>query len=127
MKNLNFVEKVLAFLQGGDAAKMARFSTKLTRYAEKQVTMREDRLNTLRDKIIDAQEAVQETILGIELGCVNNTESQESYCSVYFNRVLKARQVVDSLNSEIEALEAEIAEIKATTAAIFAEQPVNAQ
>lgn len=124
MKNLNFVDRVLAFLKGGDEAKMARFSTKLTRYAEKQIAMRQDKLATLRDKLIDADEFVQETILGVDLERVNTTDAQESYCSTYFDKVLKARQSVESLNEQISALEAEIVEIQATRDAIFATETV---
>lgn len=124
MLKQNFVQRVIAALKGGDEAKMSRFSTKLSRFIEKQIAMRTDSIATLKDKMIDAEEALQEAVVNVDLSSVNSTEGQESYCSIYFKRISDLRKASESLAKQITVLEEEIANIQATSAVIFAETEV---
>jgi phage shock protein A len=119
IKPQSFVSKVLAFVKGGDDAKLSRFSTKLEKYYNNQIKMRQDKIESLIDKISDADEALNETILNVDLDQINKTESTESYCAIYSRKVAEARAVVVNLKKEVEELEEEIKELKLLSETIF--------
>jgi len=119
MKKQSFVEKVLAFVKGGDDAKLTRFSGKLEKYYTNQIKMRQDKIDSLTDRIDDANEALEETIVNVDLDAVNKTESAESYCVIYSRKVAEAKAKVDNLTEEVEQLEKEITELQALRDLVF--------
>lgn len=126
MTKSTFTQKVLAFLKGGEEAKMERFSAKLSKYLSKQKSMRLDQIETLREKIADANEALEETILNVNLDSVNKTESVEGYIPSYLRRVKEAKATVEILEEQIETLEEEIAEFESLDSLIFQENTLSA-
>lgn len=108
MSKKTLTEKVLAFLKGGDEAKLTRFENKLEKYFDKQIKTRQDNISSLQDKLVDATEELDETVLNVDLDKVNKTESAEDYCSVYVRAVKEKQDVINNLNAEIEILEEEI-------------------
>lgn len=119
MKKSNLKDRVLAFLKGGDEAKLARFEGKLDKHLAKQISMREDQIETLEEKIADAKEDLNETILNVNPDSVNTTEGAESYCVTYLKQVRATRNVIISFENQIAALQEEIAEFKADETAIY--------
>jgi histidinol dehydrogenase len=119
IKSQSFVERVLAFVKGGDDAKLSRFSSKLEKYYNNQIKMRQDRIETLIDQIDDAQEVLNETILNVDLDRVHKTEEAESYCAIYSRKVAEANAKVKSLQESVESNEDEISELQELKALIF--------
>jgi hypothetical protein len=119
MKKSNLKDRVLAFLKGGDEAKLTRFEGKLDKHLAKQISMREDQIETLEEKIVDAKEDLNETILNVNPDSVNTTEGAESYCVTYLKQVRAKRNVILGYENQIAALQEEIAEFKADEAAIY--------
>ena len=119
MKKRTIVQKVIAFLNGGDEVKLARFETKFSKYIKKQVSYREDNIETLRDKIADAKEAAKEAVLNINLSSISTTEGAETYCANYFEQVKRANKVVTELEAKISVLEEEIETIKNVESLVF--------
>lgn len=108
MKKQTLSSRVLAFLKGGDEAKLARFEGKLDNYFQKQVKMKTDAIATLQDKILDATEELNDTVLSVDVDRINKVEGAENYCSVYVRGVKAKLDVVDSFNAEIKELEEQI-------------------
>lgn len=113
------VTKALAFLKGGEEAKMERFFSKTDKYIQKQISMRKDKIETLRDKIADANETLEEAILNVNLEKVNKVETIESYVPQYLRTITDAKASVEALETEIETLETEIKEFEALKTLIF--------
>lgn len=119
MKQTTFVEKVLAFLKGGDEAKVVRFESKVVKYLKKQIAQRKDELESLEDKVTDAKEALAEVVVNVDVNRINNTDSTEDYAVTYVSSVDEAMEEVEDLESEIEGLEAEIERLEKIQATIF--------
>lgn len=119
MKKSNLKDRVLAFLKGGDEAKLTRFEGKLDKHLAKQISMREDQIETLEEKIVDAKEDLNETILNVNPDSVNTTEGAENYCVTYLKQVRAKRNVILGYENQITALQEEIAEFRADEAAIY--------
>lgn len=119
MTKLSFTQKVIAFLKGGEEAKMERFSSKLSKYISKQKSMRLEKIETLRDKIADANEVLEETILNVNLDSVNKTEGVEGYIPSYLRGIQQAKGTIEAYESEIEQLESEIKEFEDLETLIF--------
>jgi hypothetical protein len=119
MKKSNLKDRVLAFLKGGDEAKLTRFEGKLDKHLAKQISMREDQIETLEEKIVDAKEDLNETILNVNPDSVNTTEGAESYCVTYLKQVRAKRNVILGYENQIAALQEEIAEYRADEVAIY--------
>ena len=110
--------RVLAFLKGGDEAKLVRFESKLDKYFKKQISMREDEIETLTEKIVDVTERLNEVVLNVNLDRVNATEGAEGYCPTYVTGVQRQMKVIEELKEQIEAKQAEIDFFKETQAVI---------
>lgn len=119
MKKVSLVSRALAFVKGGDEAKLTRFEGKLQKFFRKQKSMREEQITNLREKIADAYETVTETVISVAADRIKDTDSAESYCAVYIKAVEAKLDIVDSLQDQIDTLEAEIAKFNKIEEAIY--------
>lgn len=119
MQVSTIVAKAMEFLKAGEEVKMTRFFSKTEKYIQKQISMRKDRIESLRDKIADANETLEETILNVDLNSVNKVESVESYVPTYLKRITDAKSNVEQLESQISDLENEIKEFEDLKVLIF--------
>jgi len=124
MKKVSLVSRALAFVQGGDEAKLTRFESKLQKFFRKQKAMREEQITNLREKIADAYETVNETVVSVAADRIKDTDSAESYCTVYVKAVEAKLDAVEALQSQIDTLEAEIAKFDKIEAAIYSVETV---
>lgn len=113
------VSKALAFLKNGEEAKMERFFSKTDKYITKQISIRKDKIETLRDKIADANETLEETILNVDLERVNKVDMVESYVPQYLAKIQSAKDTVESLESQIVELETEVSSLEEMKTLIF--------
>lgn len=119
MKKVSLVSRALAFVQGGDEAKLTRFESKLQKFFRKQKSMREEQITNLREKIADAYETVNETVVSVAADRIKDTDSAEFYCATYVKSVEAKLDAVDALQTQIDTLEAEIAKFDKIEAAIY--------
>lgn len=119
MKKQSLTDRVLAFLQGGDSAKLSRFESKLEKYFKKQVAMREEAITNLEEKIADAKEELNETVVNVDLDKINSTDSAENYVVTYLRAVQAKEAVVDGLQEQIDTLKAEIKALEKTQDTVY--------
>jgi len=119
MKKVSLTDRALIFLQGGDKAKLMRFETKLDKYFRKQKALREEQISSLRDKIADAYEAVDEVVLAVAADRIKDTDSAENYCVTYVKAVENKMDAAEVMEAQIEQLEAEIAKLDKIEARIY--------
>lgn len=122
LKKPSLTDRVMALLTGGDKAKLTRFEVKLVKYFNKQIAMRKETIANLRDKIVDATEALSEAVTGVNVDSINNTDSQESYCSIYVSNLDNKLKVVEQHEASIAVQEKEIARFEKLVAVVFGEE-----
>ena len=121
MKKETLVERILARLTGGDKAKLSRFSAKLEKYFTAQIRMRNESIDKLKDKIIDAEEILADAILDVNTDSIKSVDDSEAYVVKYIASISAKRSAIETLKDSIEELEAGIEELEATQKAIFGE------
>lgn len=119
MKKQTLASRVLAFLKGGDEAKVARFESKLEKYFKKQVTMREESISNLEEKIADAKEELNETVVNVDVNRINSTDEAESYVVVYLRAVQAKEAVVADFQEQIDTLKKEIEALDKTQSTVY--------
>ncbi len=119
MKKQSLTERVLNFLKGGDSAKLSRFESKLDKYFTKQVAMRQESISNLEEKIVDAKEELNETVVNVDLERINSTDQAEGYVVSYLRNVQAKEAVVDGLQEQIDTLNAEIKALEKTQATVY--------
>lgn len=119
MKKQTLASRVVAFLKGGDEAKLARFESKLEKYFKKQITMRQDSIENLEEKIKDAKEEQDEAVVNVDLNKINSTDDAESYVVGYLRGVQAKEAVVESLQEQIDELKKEIEALEKTQETVY--------
>lgn len=112
MSKRSLASKVLAYLKGGDEAKLVRFESKLEKFFKKQIEMRKENITNLEEKIADAKEHLNEMILSVDLGKVNSTDSAEGYVPDYVETLQAQQEVITDLEFEITTLKEEITSLE---------------
>ena len=121
MKKMSFVDRILAKLQGGDASKLARFQKKTEKYFTQQISMREDEIAELDDKINDLKDSLTESVENIEMESLNKTETLDAYIPHYVSTLLGVQKKISALVDQQDKLQEEIDDLKATQELVFAE------
>jgi prefoldin subunit 5 len=112
-KAVGFVAKVLAKLTGGDEAKVSRFQTKAIKFYKNQITIRQNEVDSLKDKLSDLDEKYQETLINVDLEAIKTSEGVESYIPVYTKRIKAVLNEIETVEKSIETLENQIDEFTA--------------
>lgn len=121
MEKTTLVSRVLAFLKGGDEAKLTRFSTKLEKYFSKQISMREEEIENLKEKITDAQEEMGEKVLNVDIERITSTDNTENYVVDYVEKVAECSEKIADLEKNITYLQEEITTLRRIAVIIFPE------
>lgn len=119
MKKTSLASRVLAFLKGGDEQKLSRFEVKLEKYFKKQADMRKDAIENLEEKIADAKEELNETVVNVDLERINSTDGAEGYVVTYLRAVQAKEAVVESLQEQIDTLNKEIEAFQKTQNTVY--------
>lgn len=119
MKKATLASRILAFLKGGDEAKLARFESKLEKYFKKQADMRKDAIESLEEKIADAKEELNETVVNVDLERINSTDGAEGYVVTYLRAVQAKEAVVEGLQEQIDTLNKEIEAFEKTQNTVY--------
>jgi flagellar motility protein MotE (MotC chaperone) len=107
MTKLSLVDRALAFLKGGDDAKLARFEKKLSKYFKEQIAIRDKEIEKIQDHITDAQESFEEAVPNINPDSIAKADTLEVYVAQYVSGLDRKLQVVEELEEQISVLEAE--------------------
>ena len=119
MKKQTLSTRVLAFLKGGDEAKVSKFEAKLSKEYAAQIKAKEEAIAKLEERIEDAEEVLNETILNVDVTRINNTDSAESYVAIYMRNVRTKRNVIKEYQNDIADIQTEIDELKADQEAVY--------
>lgn len=122
MKKQTLSTRVLAFLKGGDEAKVSKFEAKLSKEYAAQIKAKEEAIAKLEERIEDAEEVLNETILNVDVTCINNTDSAESYVVIYMRKVRTKRNVIKEYQNQITDIQTEIDELKADQDAVYGQE-----
>lgn len=119
MTKLSFVERAMAFLKGGDEAKLARLETKTGKYFKEQHSIRDRKIDKLREQIEDAQEAFNEAVPNIDLSAIATSDGLDRYIPEYVAGLDRKLAAITELEDQIETLEAEKARLTQIESAIY--------
>lgn len=119
MTRTGFVTRVMALLQGGDEAKISRFSSKVEKHINKQIAMRKEQIESLNEKIADAEEAFAEQVNTVDPARVGTTEGSESYASTYINSLNNSFERIEELREQVKSIEVEIERFNILSSKIF--------
>lgn len=100
---LTFVEKVIAFLNGGDNAKVSSFQKDTVKYLKGQIEICNKENDELADKIVDSNEELQEMILSVDLAQIAKTDDRKAYVPVYVRNINAKNKAIKALEASIEA------------------------
>tara|TARA_R110000764_G_scaffold111252_6_gene197951 strand:+ start:175 stop:540 length:366 start_codon:yes stop_codon:yes gene_type:complete len=110
---LSFVDKVIAFVKGGDEAKLARFQKKYVKANLKQISIRQDEIDTIQEKLDDLAEKSAEDLIAVNFDSIATSELTEQYIEKYRIRQLNNLRATDEFDEKINELKEEIEEYKA--------------
>lgn len=119
MKQVTLVARVLAFLQGGDEAKITRFAGKQEKYLNNQITIRDNKILGLKDRITDAEEALNDAVVNIDVESIKSAEGAENYCPKYTQSIKDKLDAVNNLKQDIKDIEEQIKDLKELKEIIF--------
>lgn len=121
MQKQSLVDRILAIISGGDKAKLSRFESKLNKYLDKQISMRRESIETLREKIIDGNEAINDAVTGVDVDKIGSTDGADRYVSDYVRKVSEKLAIVENLEADIKVQEEEIARFEKLKGLIYPE------
>lgn len=107
-KSDGFIARVIAFIKGGDEAKLGKFQRLAIRHAEEQISIRESSIETLKMTREDKEEELEEATLNINLEKIQKTEDVKKYVPAYFSGIRAKQMEIEKINSEIEEHQTQI-------------------
>jgi len=111
-KKQGFIDRVLAFLNLGEAGQLLRFQKKAVRELENNIKINNDQIDNLKEKLEDAVEAKKEAIHNIKLDRLTSSESIATYVSEYLKNIYSYVESERQLESQIKDLQSEIDDYK---------------
>ena len=124
MKKLNFKERIMAFLQGGDSEKISRLEKATRRFFVKQKKQRNDAIETLQEEIIDAKNDLKTALDVVDVSKLGDSKSIDEYVKKYVSDVKRANDSLTEKTEKIEAIKEEIKKAEELEAIIFEEVSV---
>ena len=113
-KPLNFIERVLNILTGGDRGKVERFHKTAIKAWEKEIKSNRDRISKLDDDIEDKKEALADleekmefTLLNVDPEKIKSVEETKAYVRVYTTTIRDVEVDMEKVNDSIVQLKAQ--------------------
>lgn len=101
-KKIGFLEKVLEHLNGGEESKLKKFKKDLDRWLDKQISAIQEEIYDLENKVEEAEEKFQETLLNVSMTRVKETDSRKNYVIDYIKNLDKVLDGKSLLEEQIE-------------------------
>jgi ClpP class serine protease len=130
----SIVRSICALLNLGEEGKLESFLDKVVKQLKKEITvvkknqdtavfLHEQALEELNDKLVDAQDALRDSYLSVNVDAIQTKEQQNSYVDTYLNKIdakkanvtaieAKIEQVTEAYNKKSEATANEIASLQ---------------
>lgn len=130
----SIVRSICALLNLGEEGKLESFLDKVVKQLKKEITvvkknqetaafLHEQTLEELNDKLVDAQDALRDSYLSVNVEAIQTKEQQNSYVDTYLNKIdakkanvtaieTKIEQVTEAYNKKAEATANEIASLQ---------------
>tara|TARA_R110002126_G_scaffold68046_7_gene172121 strand:- start:3669 stop:4037 length:369 start_codon:yes stop_codon:yes gene_type:complete len=111
-KKQGFIDRVLAFLNLGEAGQLLRFQKKAVRELENNIKINNDQIENLKEKLEDSVEAKKEAIHNIKVDRLSSSESTATYVSEYLKNIHRHIEAERQIESQITDLTSEIEDYK---------------
>lgn len=112
MATKTFLERVMAFITGGDEGKISRFQKRGISQLKQTVSALEAEIDTLNLKKDDAVEAQGEALINIKVERLGSVEQIDAYFVEFLREQQAAEKKVTDINEEIKKVNDKIAEAK---------------
>ena len=107
-KKSTFAQRVVAFLKGGDEAKINRLHKYTKKHMESQIKINESEIEELRDKLEDLKENKEDRIYNVNLDRIGTAEDAKSYVGSYVDGIFNVFLEEKEINEKIEEREEQI-------------------
>lgn len=126
----SIVRSICALLNLGEEGKLESFLDKVVKQLKKEITVvkknqetvtfqHEQILEELNDKLVDAQDALADSYLNVNVDSIQTKEQQNSYIDTYLNNIDKKKAAVLAIESKIaDTVEAYTKRSEAATAEV---------
>lgn len=130
----SIVRSICALLNLGEEGKLESFLDKVVKQLKKEITvvkknqdtavfLHEQALEELNDKLVDAQDALRDSYLAVNVDAIQTKEQQNAYIDTYLSKIdakkaavlaieAKIEQVIEAYNKKSEASAAEVASLQ---------------
>lgn len=111
----SIVRSICALLNLGEEGKLESFLDKVVKQLKKEITVvkknqetatfqHEQTLEDLNDKLVDAQDALTDSYLNVNVDAIQTKEQQNAYIDTYLNNVDRKKAAVIAIEEKIEAV-----------------------
>lgn len=111
----SIVRSICALLNLGEEGKLESFLDKVIKQLKKEITVvkknqetatfqHEQTLEDLNDKLVDAQDALTDSYLNVNVDAIQTKEQQNAYIDTYLNNVDRKKAAVIAIEEKIEAV-----------------------
>jgi hypothetical protein len=111
----SIVRSICALLNLGEEGKLESFLDKVVKQLKKEITVvkknqetatfqHEQALEDLNDKLVDAQDALTDSYLNVNVDAIQTKEQQNAYIDTYLNNVDRKKAAVIAIEEKIEAV-----------------------
>lgn len=107
-KKMNYAERIIAWLKGGDAKNINRFQKYTKRYIAEEIGERERLSDKLQDKLDDLDGKLEETVHNVDLDVIKDTDNLENYSERYVQGIFSVYVERKELEERIETLGREV-------------------
>jgi hypothetical protein len=121
-KSQTLATRALAFLKGGDEAKLSRFESKLGKYFVAQIAIRTAEIEKLTEKLDDLKEVIDEAIPNVNLDKISQSETLEAYIPQYVALLNVRLEEAEALEAQIEVQQAEVTRLNKIQTLIYGEE-----
>lgn len=97
-----------AFIKGGEEKDITRFEVKLFERIEREIKERETKISDLREHIVDTKASLNDAVFDINPENIKGIEAAKNYTGPYLAYLQKILLKIETFESQIETLEAEI-------------------
>jgi predicted nuclease with TOPRIM domain len=111
-KKTNFVTRVMNALKGGDEVKISKFQNEFIKSNNDQIAIREREMEDLRENLIDLNEQMDETVLGVNLDKIKDNTVRKQYVNEYRDALLSIIKNKKLINDKIDTLKEEVEAFK---------------
>jgi len=126
----SIVRSICALLNLGEEGKLESFLDKVVKQLKKEITvvkknqdtavfLHEQELEELNDKLVDAQDALKDSYLSVNVDAIQTKEQQNSYIDTYLSKIDAKKAAVIAIEARIEdAVEKYNKKFEASTAEV---------